>query len=159
MRSVANRRQLYRRHQSSTSEFSHADWTGGRYEVPNLCGTRPVGAITAAWATMRALGHSGYCELTRQALEATSRVRAGLNEIAGLHVVGDPDVTLLAFGDSLGRIRPIASGLRERGWVLGVQGSDGAAEEPSIHLTVTAGHLPVIAEFLSDLRDVAAAVG
>lgn len=138
-------------------KFSHADWTGGRYEVPNLCGTRPGGAITAAWATMRALGHSGYRDLTRQALGATRRLRAGLDAVTGLHVVGDPDMTLLAVGDSLGRIRPIAAGLRDRGWVLGVQGYAGTGEEPSIHLTVTAGHLPVIDEFLNDLSDAAAA--
>jgi sphinganine-1-phosphate aldolase len=137
--------------------FVHADWTGGRYEVPNLCGTRPGGAITAAWAAMRYLGQAGYCELTRQSLEAVALLRAGLDQIAGLHVVGDPDVNLIAFGDSEGRLGAIARQLRQRGWALGTQGDPGRGEEKTIHLTVTAGHLPVTTEFLADLAVAAAA--
>ena len=98
--------------------FAHSDWTGGRYEVPNLCETRPGGAITAAWAAMRYLGHSGYCELTRQSLEAVAILQAGLDRIPGLHVVGDPDINLIAFGDSQDRLREISAELRRRGWAL-----------------------------------------
>lgn len=137
--------------------FTHSDWTGGTYAVPNLCGTRPGGAITAAWAAMRYLGRDGYCELTRLSLEAVAVLRAGLDQIAGLHVVGDPDVNLMAFGDSEGRIAAIARQLRQRGWALGTQGDAGRGEQKSIHLTVTAGHLPVIAEFLADLASAVAA--
>lgn len=131
--------------------FAHDDWTGGRYEVPNLCGTRPGGAITAAWAAMRYLGHDGYCELTRQSLQATAMLRDGLAAIDGLHVAGDPDINLIAVGDTRGRIRPIARELRKRGWVLGTQGDASRGENKTMHLTVTAGHLPHIAEFLDDL--------
>jgi sphinganine-1-phosphate aldolase len=137
--------------------FTHADWTGGRYAAPNLCGTRPGGAITAAWAALRHLGQAGYRELTRQALAATALLRAGLEAIPGLHVVGDPDINLIAVGDARDRIPAIAAGLRERGWVLGTQGDPARGEEPSIHLTVTAGHLPVMNEFLGDLANAAAA--
>lgn len=139
--------------------FAHADWTGGRYQVPNLCGTRPGGAVTAAWAAMRYLGHDGYCELTRQSLRATTRLREGLGSVPGLHVVGDPDINLIAIGDTRGRIKPVAAELRKRGWVLGTQGDASRGEERSIHLTVTAGHLPVIDEFLHDLSEAAALAG
>jgi sphinganine-1-phosphate aldolase len=135
--------------------FAHSSWTGGRYEVPNLCGTRPGGAITAAWAAMRYLGQAGYQELTRQSLAATATLRAGLDTIPGLHVAGDPDINLIAVADTRGRIPQIAAGLRRRGWVLGTQGDPARGEEPSIHLTVTAGHLPVIPEFLAGLAGAA----
>ncbi|HEY2549259.1 MAG TPA: aspartate aminotransferase family protein [Streptosporangiaceae bacterium] len=138
--------------------FTHSDWTGGTYAVPNLCGTRPGGAITAAWAAIRYLGHAGYCELTRQSLDAVAVLRTGLDRISGMSVVGDPDVNLIAFGDRAGRIRPIAADLRRRGWALGTQGDDSRGEQRSIHLTVTAGHLPVMPEFLADLERAAAAV-
>jgi sphinganine-1-phosphate aldolase len=136
--------------------FADDDWTGGRYEVPNLCGTRPGGAITAAWAVLRYLGHDGYCQLTRQSLQATARLRDGLARIDGLQVAGDPDINLIAVADARGRIRPIARELRRRGWVLGTQGDTSRGEDKTIHLTVTAGHLPYIAEFLHDLGEAAA---
>ncbi|HEY1639973.1 MAG TPA: aminotransferase class V-fold PLP-dependent enzyme [Streptosporangiaceae bacterium] len=136
--------------------FAHDEWTGGRYEVPNLCGTRPGGAITAAWAAMRYLGQDGYCELTRQSLAATAALRAGLAAIDGLHVAGDPDINLIAIGDARGRVREIARELRRRGWVLGTQGDVSRGEEKTMHLTVTAGHRPHIDEFLHDLAEAAA---
>jgi sphinganine-1-phosphate aldolase len=135
--------------------FADSSWTGGRYEAPSLCGTRPGGAITAAWAALRYLGHAGYCELTRRSLDATAALREGLDAIRGLHVVGDPDVNLIAVGDAHGRIRRIAAQLRCRGWVLGTQGDPASGQEPSIHLTVTAGHLRVMSEFLNDLAEAA----
>jgi sphinganine-1-phosphate aldolase len=136
--------------------FAYSAWTGGRYQVPNLCGTRPGGAITAAWAALRYLGQAGYCELTRRSLDATAALREGLKAIPGLHVVGDPDINLIAVGDEHGRIPGIAAGLRRRGWVLGTQGDPAYGQELSIHLTVTAGHLRVMSEFLADLADAAA---
>jgi sphinganine-1-phosphate aldolase len=146
---------LYRSAELFASQpFADTGWTGGRYEAPNLCGTRPGGAITAAWAVMRYLGHAGYCELTRQSLEATALLRKGLGTIPGLYVLGEPDINLIAVADTQDRIRPIAAQLRRQGWALGTQGSaDG--ETPSIHLTVTAGHLRVIPEFLADLGQAA----
>jgi glutamate/tyrosine decarboxylase-like PLP-dependent enzyme len=138
--------------------FTDSDWTGGKYEVPNLTGTRPGGAITAAWAAMRYLGQTGYCELTRQSLEATRVLREGIGIIDGLHVVTDPDINLMAIGDEHNRIRIIASELIRRGWVLGTQGASERGEEQTIHLTVTAGHRRVIGEFLGDLA-LAAEVG
>jgi glutamate/tyrosine decarboxylase-like PLP-dependent enzyme len=120
---------------------------------------RPGGAITAAWAAMRYLGHDGYCELTRQSLQATARLRDGLAQLDGLHVAGDPDISLIAVADERGRIRPIARELRRRGWVLGTQGDTSRGEEQTIHLTVTAGHLPHIDEFLHDLCEATALAG
>lgn len=145
---------LYRSDELFASQpFADRGWTGGRYEAPNLCGTRPGGAITAAWAAMRYLGHAGYCELTRQSLDATAVLRQGLDAIHGLYVVGDPDINLVAIGDAQDRIGSIAAQLRRQGWALGTQG--GSGEPRSIHLTVTAGHLPVMPEFLGSLSQAA----
>jgi hypothetical protein len=86
-------------------------------------------------------------------------LREGVESVPGLRVVGDPGINLIAIGDVRGRVRPIAAELRNRGWVLGTQGNASRGEERSIHLTVTAGHLAVIGEFLHDLREAAALAG
>lgn len=71
-------------------------------------------------------------------------------------MAGDPDINLIAIGDARGRVREIARELRRRGWVLGTQGDASRGEEQTMHLTVTAGHLPHIDEFLRDLAAAAA---
>src|ERR1700758_4893988 len=40
--------------------FDFKDWPGGRMVTPTLAGTRPGGAISAAWAVMNFLGVDGY---------------------------------------------------------------------------------------------------
>jgi len=40
--------------------FDCQDWPGGRMITPTLAGTRPGGAISAAWAVMNYLGVEGY---------------------------------------------------------------------------------------------------
>jgi len=107
---------------------------------------------------MRHLGHEGYCDLVRQSLDATGLLREGISRIEGLDVVGDPDINLLAVGDRGGRIAAIATELRRRGWELGTQGNPERGEQPTFHLTVTASHLAVAGEFLSDLAEAVKAV-
>lgn len=131
--------------------FTFDAWTGGRYSAPNMTGTRPGGAIAAAWAVMRFLGKTGYRRLVAQALDATAQLSAGIADIEGLAVVSDPDICLIAFGDRDGRIADVAAELTRRGWVLGTQGPSPQVD-CTIHLTVTSGHQPFIGEFLRDLR-------
>ncbi|MEP5396788.1 MAG: aminotransferase class I/II-fold pyridoxal phosphate-dependent enzyme, partial [Hyphomicrobiales bacterium] len=48
------------------SEFMPFDlscWSGAPMKTPTLAGTRPGGAISAAWAIMNYLGVDGYCRL------------------------------------------------------------------------------------------------
>jgi glutamate/tyrosine decarboxylase-like PLP-dependent enzyme len=40
--------------------FTWSEWNGGLYASPSFCGTRPGGAIAAAWAVMHHLGEDGY---------------------------------------------------------------------------------------------------
>lgn len=39
--------------------FVYTDWVGGIYGSPNMTGTRPGGAIAAAWATLKVIGRDG----------------------------------------------------------------------------------------------------
>jgi sphinganine-1-phosphate aldolase len=51
--------------------FSMRDWSGAPMKTPTLAGTRPGGAISAAWAVMNVLGVSGYRE--KQAMVCAAR--------------------------------------------------------------------------------------
>ena len=43
-----------------------------------MAGTRPGGAIAAAWASLNALGQAGYMENARAVMEATRRYVEGI---------------------------------------------------------------------------------
>lgn len=131
--------------------FQFADWPGGLYGTQAFLGTKPAAPIAAAWAVMHYLGEEGYLRLARQALEATERLAAGVRAIPGLHVWGQPDMTVLAIGSHERNIFAIGDALTARGWHF-----DRQENPPAIHLMVSPRHALVIDEFLTDLRDAVA---
>ena len=58
-------------------------------------GTRPGGAIAAAWAALQKMGEDGYMDHTARALEAMRKLQEGIARIDGIRVLSRPDATLL----------------------------------------------------------------
>jgi glutamate/tyrosine decarboxylase-like PLP-dependent enzyme len=138
-----------RRHQL----FAAMDWPGGIYASPAIAGTRPGGAIAAAWAVLNYLGEAGYLRLNGTVMEAVARLKAGIRAIPGLRVLGEPEMSVMALaGDGLD-IYEVGDELTARGWYL-----DRQQFPPSLHLTVHHGHAAVVDEFLADLAAAAEAV-
>jgi glutamate/tyrosine decarboxylase-like PLP-dependent enzyme len=127
--------------------FVSTDWPGGLYGSPTMLGTRPGGAIAAAWAAIVSLGRAGYRELAARTMAATDAVRAGVGATPGVHVVGDPDMNVLCIGSDTADMFAVADRLEQRGWRI-----DRQARPRAIHLIVTANHEQSIAAFLADLR-------
>lgn len=133
--------------------FVSTDWSGGIYASPGVGGTRPAGPIAAAWAVLHYLGEAGYLRLTRQVMEATQRLKTGIQAIPGLHVLGDPVMSLLAVASDRYDIYEVADELAAQGWHL-----DRQQHPPSLHLTVTPVHAQVVEPFLHDLEAAVQAV-
>lgn len=129
--------------------FVATDWSGGIYASPTMAGTRPGGAIAAAWAALHALGEDGYLERARQTIAATDELVAGIRAIDGLDVLAPPDSSLVCYGaaDPAIDIFAVADALERRGWHI-----DRQQHPSSIHATVTPNHAPIIASYLADLR-------
>lgn len=129
--------------------FVATDWSGGIYASPAMAGTRPGGAIAAAWAALHALGEEGYLARARQTMEATDALVAGIRAIDGLEVLGQPDLSLVCYAahDAEIDIFAVADALERRGWHI-----DRQQHPSSIHATVTPNHAPIIADYLADLR-------
>lgn len=122
--------------------FAHAGWPGYTMLNATLQSTRSGGPIAGAWATVQALGHDGYLELTRQALERTDRIVAGIEAIDGLALVAAPDSTLVAaFADGPLDVFTVCDEMAERGWFVQPQLSYGD-QAPSLHLAVSASTDP-----------------
>jgi len=83
-----------RRHQF----FVYSDWPGGIYPSPTMAGTRPGGAIAAAWAIMNHLGEEGYLEIADAVMKTATKLKDGINAIEGVQVLGEPMMSILAIG-------------------------------------------------------------
>lgn len=125
--------------------FDFKDWPGGRMVTPTLAGTRPGGAIAAAWAVMNFLGVSGYREKQAQVTAAREAIQAGV-EALGFQVLGHPQLGLMAFTRDDVDCLAVWAKLRERGWFTGV-----TTEPKSLHLMLSPYHATVAEAYLADL--------
>lgn len=131
--------------------FVGTEFPGGVYASPTMPGTRPGGAIAAAWAGLLAMGEDGYLDLATRALDAHDRLRAGLARIDGVELLGAPHATIISWHTTGSvDVYAVADQLEARGWHV-----DRQQMPPSMHLTVTANHQGIVDEYL---RDVAASV-
>jgi len=127
--------------------FLYDDWPGGLYGSATTAGTRSAAPIAGAWAAVSFLGEEGYVGLARQVRDAMGRFMAGINEIDGLAVTGQPDACAFEFGAVPGGpdIGGVGDVMDERGWHLDRQ-------QGGLHLIVFPFHVHVVDEFLADLR-------
>jgi len=135
--------------------FVYQDWPGGVFASPALLGTRPGGAYAAAWAVLQKLGTEGYRDLARQTTQAVEILKSGIERIDGLRILGHPQGPLLAFGSSARNVNifAVADQLELKGWSVNrVQNPDG------IHAMVTAQHLAIADDYISDLEQAVATV-
>lgn len=151
---ILHRTRQLRRYQT----FTFDGWLGGFYGSPNLQGTRSGLPMAAAWAAMSRLGIDGYVERTAKVLETADRIRAGVDAIDGVRVLGAGGFHLVAISadleaDSSLDVFALGDALATRNWYLDRQGPP-----DSLHLTVSNGNAPVVDEFLTDLADAAAEV-
>ena len=125
--------------------FDFRDWPGGRMITPTLAGTRPGGAISAAWAVMNVLGVAGYRE--KQGLVTATRERIAKGaEALGFQVLGRPQLGLVAFAHPDADNLAIWSKLRERGWFTSL-----TTEPMALHLMLSPFHAQVADTYLADL--------
>ena len=125
--------------------FDFKDWPGGRMVTPTLAGTRPGGAISAAWAVMNFLGVAGYREKQALVTRARETIAAGV-EALGFTVLGAPQLGIIAFTRSDVDCVALWAKLRERGWFTGV-----TTEPKSLHLMLSPIHAQVAQTYLADL--------
>jgi glutamate/tyrosine decarboxylase-like PLP-dependent enzyme len=140
---VIYRDEDFRRHQF----FTYTDWPGGLYGSPSMTGTRPGGAIAAAWAVMRFLGEEGYLDLARRIMGTADRLKEGIRAIPDLRILGEPLMSVFAFASDTLNIFSLGDAMERRGWKL-----DRQQLPSSLHMMVTPAHEPVVEPFLADLR-------
>jgi glutamate/tyrosine decarboxylase-like PLP-dependent enzyme len=131
--------------------FLFDDWGAGLYGSPGVAGARPAGPIATAWAALTYLGEDGYVEIMRGLMETTARVRAAIEEIDGIELVGDPIGPVLAIRSDAVDLYAVGDVMDDRGWNVNRN-----TDPKGLHVMLSPAHTAVVDELLADLRDAVA---
>ena len=123
------------------------DW----YVTPSMTGTRPGGAIAAAWAVMTYLGEQGYMDRVDRTMKYIGRWHEGIEAIDGLRVMGRPAMSVFAVMSDTLDLFAIGKGMEERGWIVFAD----SHPVPALRYMQSPGHEPYVDAYLADLREVA----
>lgn len=133
--------------------FVFDDWLGGFYASPNMQGSRSGLPMACAWAVMQHLGVEGYMDLTKKTLENADQMRATINQLDGIRVMGqgefhlvameadpdfEPQIDMFALGDAL----------LEKGWY-----HDRQKPPDNLHSTVSNTNADVMDDYVADLAE------
>ncbi len=146
---VLYRTPALRRHQF----YVYSGWPGGLFGSATVLGTRPGGAIAAAWASLQSLGEEGFLRIAKTIMTTTHKLMEGIAAIPELFILGKPDCGVFAFASSGPDLMAIADQMEERGWHI-----DRQQLPTAIHLTITPAHAPIADRYLADLRECVAHV-
>jgi sphinganine-1-phosphate aldolase len=129
--------------------FVHTDWCGGIFASTTFMGTKGGGPVAGCWAIMNHLGREGYRTIAGQVMKTTEAIKAGIEAHESLHIIGSPDMSVMAFTSDKGDIFNIGDALGTRGWHL-----DRLQFPDALHLTVTQLNIGKEDEFLKDLDEI-----
>jgi len=134
--------------------FTLAEWPGGMYFSPTFSGSRPGALSAACWAAMMATGRQGYLDATARILDAVATMKAGVEGIDELYILGNP-IGVFAFGSDSLNVHEVSDQMSTRGWSLT------SLQDPrGVHVSPTLRHTQagVAERFVEDLRSAVAYV-
>lgn len=129
--------------------YTTTEWPGGLYFSPTLAGSRPGALSAACWASLMSIGEDGYLKATKAIFETADKIKAGINEISELKILGNP-FWVIAFASDTLNIYEVLDQMGKKHWSL-----NGLHKPSSVHIALTLRHTqPGVAEkFLSDLKE------
>uniref|UniRef100_A0A8I5R2E7 Sphingosine-1-phosphate lyase 1 n=1 Tax=Papio anubis TaxID=9555 RepID=A0A8I5R2E7_PAPAN len=130
--------------------FVDTDWQGGIYASPTIAGSRPGGISAACWAALMHFGENGYVEATKQIIKTARFLKSELENIKGIFVFGNPQLSVIALGSRDFDIYRLSNLMTAKGWNL-----NQLQFPPSIHFCITLLHARkrVAIQFLKDIRE------
>jgi glutamate/tyrosine decarboxylase-like PLP-dependent enzyme len=126
--------------------FDAGPWPLGRMITPTLAGTRPGGAIAAAWAVMHFLGVEGYREKQRMVTQAREKVEAGVKRL-GFRILGAPQLGIVSFTHDNADVFALLAKLHRKGWITAA-----LVDPKALHLMLSPVHLKAADDYLRDLE-------
>jgi sphinganine-1-phosphate aldolase len=131
--------------------FVFSEWGSGLYGSPGVAGAKPAAPIATAWTVLHALGRDGYVEIMRGLLETTDRVRACIDALDGVELVGDPIGPVLAMRSDTVDLYAVGDVLDDRGWHVNRN-----VDPKGLHVMLSPAHASVVDDLVRDLTDAVA---
>ncbi|KZZ94975.1 sphingosine-1-phosphate lyase [Moelleriella libera RCEF 2490] len=129
------------------------DWSGGVYASPGMAGSRPGALIAGCWASLMAVGESGYVDACVKIVGAAKKIADAIQSSGSLsgelEILGKPLVSVVAFTALNLNVYDIADGMSAKGWHL-----NALQNPPAIHVAVTLPIAKVWDRLVSDLETV-----
>jgi glutamate/tyrosine decarboxylase-like PLP-dependent enzyme len=145
---------LYNSHELRRSQyFVISSWPGGLYASPTMLGTRSGAPIAGAWAALKTYGKDGYQRMAARVMNATRKLKEGIESLPGLTVIGKPVMSVFSFRSDRHDIYRVGDELARRGWNL-----DKLQFPPALHMTVSSINTGHENEFLGALKESLAVV-
>lgn len=133
--------------------FVIPDWSGGVYASPGFAGSRPGALIAGCWTSLMSVGEEGYLNACVKIVGATKKIADRIREspvlAAELEVMGNPQVSVVAFTARNLNIYDIADEMSHRGWHL-----NSLQDPPAMHVAVTMPIVKVWEKLVEDLESV-----
>ena len=141
---------LYRNPEQRLSQYSvYSSWQGGIYASTTFMGTKPGGVVASTWTALNHIGDDGYLDLTKSTMSSVKKVINYIESNIHLELIGNPDMSLIAFKVKDNSTYELADLLNDKGWYIGrLQNPEG------IHLVVSAIHSEsIVKSFTNDIDD------
>ncbi|MBN8219916.1 MAG: aminotransferase class V-fold PLP-dependent enzyme [Spirochaetes bacterium] len=134
--------------------FTSTNWPGGMYFSPTFAGSRAGGLSAACWAALVSIGEKGYLEAAKKILKAADYVKAEIQKIPELKLLGDP-LYVIAFASDTIDIYKVMEQMTHKGYSL-----NGLHRPACVHIALTLRHAePGVPErFIEDLKTAVAYV-
>ncbi len=132
--------------------FACAETTAYTLINPTMLSTKSGGPMAGAWAVLNYLGEEGFFHIVRTVHEATQRLIAGIHDIPGLRVLGEPAMCLFSFTSDTLHVFQLADAMARRGWYIQAQPSTPFTPR-SLHISVNYGNAHQVDALLQDLRE------
>lgn len=127
--------------------FDFDGWPNGRFYTTTICGTRPAGGVSGAWAVFNHLGIDGYKRIASELMGFIDDFKARVLEIPGMRIIGDPHLSIVAYTSDDVDIFRVAELMAGKGYLPGL------LQKPrALHRMMSLVHAPVVDDYIGELR-------
>lgn len=128
--------------------FLFPDSSIGMYATPTFAGSRSGGVIAATWSVLMSIGSLGYEKATREIMIETDKIRAAIESIDELFVVGQPAMCIVAFASKQFDVYCVSESMKNKGWVL-----NNCQYPTCVHICVTYKMREFADQLIVDLKE------
>lgn len=125
--------------------FKADAWPNGPFQTATIAGTRPGGAVAAAWAVLNHLGESGYRRTAENLASMVDAYVDGLEKL-GMRMIAQPDFSIINYTSDELDVSEVSEMMATWGWLPGL-----TRNPKGMHAMLSLLHESSREPFLADL--------